>query len=42
VGVTKALAGIQFSASIKLYPYFKVKNIKIKRTTKKTKPSLEE
>ena len=34
VGVTKALAGIQFSASINTYPYFKVNTIKTKKKTK--------
>jgi len=42
VGVTNKLAGIQFSASIKLYPYFKVTNIKIKINTLYTNKSFTE
>jgi hypothetical protein len=42
VGVTKGFAGIKFSASIKTYPYFKVKTMKTKKNTKNTKVSFTE
>jgi hypothetical protein len=37
LGVTKAFAGIQFSASIKTYPYLRVKTKKQKKKKKKKK-----
>jgi hypothetical protein len=42
IGVTRGLAGIKFSASMKEYPYFKVKNMNRKRNTKYTNKSLTE
>jgi hypothetical protein len=42
VGVTKGLAGIQFSASIKSYPYIRVTTMKKKRNTINTNKSLTE
>lgn len=42
MGVTRGLAGIKFSASIKEYPYLRVKIIKTKKKTKNTNVSFTE
>jgi len=42
VGVTRALAGIKFSASINTYPYLRVNTMNTKKNTKKPRRSLTE